>query len=423
MKNSFRYAYFLVPLLVQCCHKEVMQYDQPGKLKISIGMSIQVNEVKENLKSTNGVEDFRVTVCNPAGAEILAFAKASEMPEEISLDAGSYYVVAHSDNNLPAAFDNPYYYGQSDLFTITPLQVQSVSVNCELANTIVSIVYSDNLQQHYSDYSTTVSSSAGSLVFAKGESRRGYFQPLPLDIHVLINYQQADGSPAVKTLTGHIPDPQPKRHYEVHVDAAPGAGSALLQISMNEAEVPVEVVNVSDGPGTASGGDLAPGSLLITEIMYNPSAMTDATGEWFEIYNNTTIQIDLHNLVIRKDNAESHVIGSEVILQPQQYYVLARTDNAVIGNKYVYGTGISLNNTGAVLSVCNYGTDRTNGSVICAVDYGADGFPSGTGASICLDPDLFNPADMILGDSWCTSVSAYQTGDLGTPGEVNDSCD
>ena len=61
------------------------------------------------------------------------------MPEEIELEQGQYYVTAHSNNDLPAAFENPYYYGESVLFTIIPGGQQSVTVNCELANTMITI--------------------------------------------------------------------------------------------------------------------------------------------------------------------------------------------------------------------------------------------------------------------------------------------
>ena len=50
-------------------------------------------------------------------------------------------------------------------------------------------------------------------------------------------------------------------------------------------------------------GILHTGDLLITEIMYDPvyPGMI-LTGEWFEIYNNTGETIDLHHLVIRKND-------------------------------------------------------------------------------------------------------------------------
>jgi hypothetical protein len=129
------------------------------------------------------------------------------MPDTIELEIGNYFVKAHSDNNLPAAFENPYYEGISDIFSVAGNTAQSVQVNCMLANTIVSVVYSDNITGNFLDYTTTVSSSLGSLVYTWDETRLGYFQTLPLEIQVELSYQNPDGSQNNKTISGSIPDP------------------------------------------------------------------------------------------------------------------------------------------------------------------------------------------------------------------------
>jgi len=378
--------------------------------------------VEQNLKSAMGTEDFKVIIYNTSDEEILAFDRAAEMPEVISLETGNYYVAAFSGSDLPAVFENPYYYGKSDVFSIVPNNAQTVVVNCELANSIVTVVYSDNVKSFFSDFSTTVSSVSGSLVYGREESRSGYFRPLPLTIHASLSWQGQDGISKSKELTGSIPDPKPKRKYEVHVNASAGEGSSTLLISVDESPVPVEIVDLTD-PGQETEGVLKSGDLLITEIMYDPTALSDAAGEWFEIYNTTDQTLNLLNLVIVKNGTDRHIIGESVTVSPGSYLVLARTENAVPGDPYVYGTGISLNNTGAILSISNYGTDGTDGSVICSVDYGGQDFPSGTGASIGLNPGSLNITGEATGTSWCVATSVYNTGDNGTPGMSNDRCD
>lgn len=419
--KSYVFACMLA-ILALSCHKEDLGKDKPsGTLKIKVGLYISVGEVKENLKSTSGAEDFKVVIYNSADEAVLEFNKASELPDEIRLETGSYYVTASSDNNLPAAFDNPYYFGRSDTFTITAGGQQSVVVNCELSNTVVAVIYSDQVRNNFSDYSTTVSSSAGSLVFNRTEIRPGYFQPLDLSIQAILTWQKPDGTFESKTLNGTILNPQPRRKYEIHVDAAGGEGISMIVINLNDTLIPVEIVNISDEPvnpdGTINSGDL-----LITEIMYDPTALTDTYGEWIEIYNNTAHPVNLHHLVLSKNATDRHIVSSSITLAPHGYQVFARTESAVTGDKYIYGSSISLNNTGAVLTLSNYGTDGTDGAEICSVNYGGEGFPSGTGASIGLNPSLLNAQSYSLGTSWCVSVSAYSTGDLGTPGALNDNC-
>jgi hypothetical protein len=412
----------MLALLAISCHKDELNRNKPaGILKIKVGLYISVSEVNENLKSTVGTDDFKVVVFNSSDQKVLEFAKASDIPDEIQLETGTYYVTASSDNDLPAAFDNPYYFGKSDLFDITPGGTQTVVVNCELANTVVSVIYSDKVKSGFSDFTTTVASSAGSLIFNKLETRSGYFQPFPLSILATLTWKNPDGTFENKTLTGSIADPKPKRKYEIHVDAAAGAGLSMVMISLDGSAVPVEIVDITDAPDDTEGL-VNPGDLLITEIMYDPTSLPDASGEWFEIYNTTNHAINLQNLVIKKNDTEHHVINAGVSLEPHSYQVLSRTETAVSGSKYIYGTGITLNNTGAILALCNFGTDGTDGNVICSVNYGMDGYPAATGASICLNPESLNEQGEALGTSWCVSTSVYSTGDLGTPGLINDNC-
>ncbi len=412
-------------VLAGSCHKEDQADTEKGLLNINIGLFLNVSEVENQLKSAKTAlappDDFPVAIYDVSDHLVLQFDRASEIPDQVSLDPGQYYISAHSNNNLPAAFDNPYYYGKSDVFSINPGSTTAVTVNCALANTIVSVIYTESLRENYSEYSATVSTSAGSLVYNRDEVRMGYFQPLPINITVHLQYQDNEGATQEKIIIGIIPAPEARKKYEVRVESADVHGTGTFGITVDETTVPVEIVNITDHELPFSG-DFQPGELLITEIMYDPSAIPDAEGEWFEIYNNTNHNVDLYQVVIRRNDTDSHVIGSSIILYPHQYYVCSRNENAVSAEKYIYGTAITLNNTGASLSLNNYGTNGTDGNQICLVNYGADGFPSGTGASIILSPDLFSNSLIGLGSSWCRSSSNYNTGDKGTPGSANDIC-
>jgi len=412
----------LTTLMLSCQQEEPHPQQLKGKLRIDIGVSIRVNEVSSRLKSTQQTEDFKVIVYHADGTVVMAYENVMAMPDTIELEVGDYYVEAHSDNNLPAAFENPYYYGISEFFSITSESVQTVQVTCELANTIVSVNYSENVVSNFIDYLTTVSSSLGSLVYGKDETRLGYFQTLPLEILVELSFQNPDGSPGSKTIAGSIPEPLANRHYAIQVDASPDAGSASFQVLLDETPVQVEVVELGDDPSVPAGA-IAYGSILITEIMYDPSALSDTEGEWFEVYNNTGQPINLQNLVIGRDDINRHLITESIELLPAHYHVFERTLQATEAvNSYVYGSDLTLSNTGATLSLYNEGSESEPGALIFSVNYGEAGFPSGTGASISLSPLFFNAADAISGSAWCTSSSIFATGDAGTPGTANDAC-
>jgi len=206
------------------------------------------------------------------------------------------------------------------------------------------------------------------------------------------------------------------------VDASPDAGAASFQILLDSTEVLVEVIEITDIQGNQQDDIIGYGEILITEIMFDPSALSDTEGEWLEIYNNSDQMLNLQNLILGRDDVNRHTIADPIEISQGAFIILARTDLATDAGSYIYGSSISLTNTGAVLSIYNGGTDGNPGPIIFSVDYGSENFPVCPGASIGLNPDSFNAADAETGTSWCCSTSAYNTGDMGTPGSMNDIC-
>jgi hypothetical protein len=409
--------------LISCQKNEFNPNSETGNLHVNIGLLMRINEVNHGLKSMLQTEDFKVNIFRADGTEAMTFESAGDMPDTIELEIGNYYVEAHSDNNLPAAFENPYYFGVSNVFTISSNIPQSILLNCELANTIVTVAYSDNVMNSFVDYTATVSTELDSLVFSKDETRMGYFQTLPLEIMVELTYLKPDGSDTSKMLSGNIPDPLSNRHYEILIDASINEGIATFQILLDSAEVQVEAVAITDHSNNHQSSAIGYGELLITEIMYNPSALSDTDGEWFEIYNNSDRVVNLKNLVLGRDDSNRHIISDSIELSPAAYFVFKRTELATDATYYyTYGSAITLPNTGAVLSIYNEGTETVPGELIFSVNYGGEFFPDFPGASISLSSNMINAADAIIGTSWCTATSVYSTGDFGTPGLVNEIC-
>jgi hypothetical protein len=141
------------------CQKEEPETQKPkGTLHLDIGVLISVNEKPSLYKAAPVLDEFNVHVYKADNTEVFSFDNVTDMPASLELETGDYYVIAYSDNNLPAEFDNPYYYGLSDPFTISSNVQSEVQVNCQLANSIVSVIYSDNIITNSTAYSATVSS-------------------------------------------------------------------------------------------------------------------------------------------------------------------------------------------------------------------------------------------------------------------------
>ena len=425
MKNSINsailiMAIFATGLLFNSCTKKESNSEKPkGLLKLNVGISVVESTVGSHFKASSA--DFSVKIFNSGDQAVLSYAHVSEVPSSIELQAGSYYAVVSSDNNQPAAFNNPYYYGNSGTFTITAGQTSSVNVTCSLANIMVTVVYSDQVINSFSNYSTTVSNTGGNLAYAKDETRAGYFNAGPLHIESTLTYTDGGGVEQTKTLTGDISNAQTGKHYEIHIDAAPTKGNAVLDVTLNETVV-TEVVNITDN---SNSGNWVPafGDLLITEIMYNPLALSDTEGEWIEVYNNSGHAINLKDLVIRRGSATTfHQISTDVNLAAGAYAVLGRTSTAASHVDYVYPS-INLTNTGDEIIINTYGTTGMDGTIICSVDYSLTGFLTNlNGKSLQLDPSVHDAAEAQIGSNWCASTVTYSTGDYGTPGAANSNC-
>ena len=72
--------------------------------------------------------------------------------------------------------------------------------------------------------------------------------------------------------------------------------------------------------------------IVITEIMQNPSAVSDGAGEWFEILNTGATDINLNGWTISDDDSDSFLIEQDVIVMAGHYAVLSNnSDSATNG--------------------------------------------------------------------------------------------
>lgn len=169
-------------------------------------------------------------------------------------------------------------------------------------------------------------------------------------------------------------------------------------------------------PGAENECDDSDASLVITEIMNNPTAVSDSLGEWFEVLN-TGGDIDLDGFSVQDLDGEKFTIDSTLKVAAGDSAVIARNgDTAVNGGvvaDYDYESQMLLHNTFDEIVI----TD-TKGIQVDAVRYD-DGrtFPDPLGASMQLASVGADNAD---GANWCLSTRRWGAGDFGTPGTLGD---
>ena len=177
--------------------------------------------------------------------------------------------------------------------------------------------------------------------------------------------------------------------------------------------------NSSDTTGNGGGYTAQPGDIVITEIMQNPDAVSDTDGEWFEIYNASSHEIDLNGWIIKDQDSDSHTISQSVVIQPGEYLVLGRNANSAsnggVDVAYQYSSFYLANSADEIWLLLPDGS-----TVIDRVEYdGGPNWPDPTGASMYFDGQWAD--DNNDPQFWKVSQLPWSgsAGDLGSPGFSN----
>lgn len=180
---------------------------------------------------------------------------------------------------------------------------------------------------------------------------------------------------------------------------------------------------------------LLAGQVVITEFLASAVTATDSNGEWIELYNPTTADVDIEGFILGDASKGRHVIfngGEGLTVKPGGYVVLARsaslTDGTGLKPDYVYD-GFTLNNTDDTIQLLN----PDGITIIDAINYGDGkaGWPkTPNGATLQFDAGIYlassaTPVDVSndFGLHWCEGWDPYGDGTRGTPGKPNRSCD
>ncbi len=214
-----------------------------------------------------------------------------------------------------------------------------------------------------------------------------------------------------------------------------------------------DTTDTNDTEEASSGADaLAVGDLVITEIMKNPCGVTgmetqingageeylaisctdpqiaDENGEWFEVMNASGMEINLKGLMVHEvddgdanTEEESFVLTEDVVVPGGAYVIFGVSDdtslNGGVDVDVVYAHGaFGLSNGADSIALSNAD------GILDAVSFNDDAFPDLKGHSLTLSPSMSSASDNDTGSNWCAASSAMPSGDLGTPGTENDTC-
>ncbi len=156
--------------------------------------------------------------------------------------------------------------------------------------------------------------------------------------------------------------------------------------------------------------------LVINEVMADPSAVSDANGEWFELYNTTGAPISIQGYQIASANDAGFTVASAVSVPANGYVVLARVASSAVNGgvtvAYAYGAAVNLINTSDWVSLRDVG-----GATVDSVAWSS--------TTAAKSWSLRNPwvlhTTIVNGAVWQLATTTYGLGDFGTPRAQNNS--
>ncbi|WP_293738859.1 DUF4493 domain-containing protein [uncultured Parabacteroides sp.] len=175
-----------VLVCVSSCDSDRVNAGGTGKLRLSL--SADTTSLKKGINNSTKAAtsdefekflttaDYKIRIVQESDT-VQSYDRFDEMPSEIELKEGAYTMIAYKGNNLPSAFENPYFEGSTD-FTVKADMSTPIDVTCTLGNARVTVDYTDDFKKAYEEYATLLKTSFTSekLEIVKEEQRPAYLQ-------------------------------------------------------------------------------------------------------------------------------------------------------------------------------------------------------------------------------------------------------
>lgn len=219
------------------------------------GSGARYGTITPQLRTTTGVEvvtkaltapaqgAFALTLASADGTYTESWSSIDDYPASMQHIEGDYTASALCGSPEEEGFDKPCFAGSSS-FTIVGNATTPVIIDCALANTGITVAYTDVFRRYFASYSATVTSAAGSeILFAPDESRTAYVKPG--DFAVRVDYAKSNGTTGSKSYT--VSGVEARQLYNISFNVNDGAvGGASISIVFNS-DLPSKDVEIDLG--------------------------------------------------------------------------------------------------------------------------------------------------------------------------------
>lgn len=212
MKKIYLISFLSASLLMTGCSKENpfgpnMSADEGQVLKSALDMSTSDDQIMVT-RAESGVDlsNFKINFIKVGETVVAKGFTYSEMPDVVTLKAGTYTATAELGQDLNAEWENPYYKGASGEFEVKPYEITSFidPIECKLMNIKATIAFDPSLASAMSDDSyveVKVGDNPG-LNFTSAEAnagKAGYFKHTNENTIVATFHGTVNGSEIVES--------------------------------------------------------------------------------------------------------------------------------------------------------------------------------------------------------------------------------
>ncbi len=215
-----------------------------GKISPTVDLDGNVKSSRSRVEAGDiTVNDLSVKLTSADGSYSNTWASVAEFPTDQQFKIGEYTFEAFYGDEYSEGFEKPYFHG-SQTIEVNENVTTPVSLTAELANTMVTIQYTDNFRDYMSAWSAQLHSNGGNYIdYVSTETRPAYLRPG--DVEIYVDYTKQNGKSyrfLAATFTAAA-----KTHYTVTIDLNQDAGAASITVIFDEATVEEPVtINLDD---------------------------------------------------------------------------------------------------------------------------------------------------------------------------------
>lgn len=237
--------------------------DGKGSLSLQVGIDGSVNDAAAVTRGSQAsivpdASELNLKLTKSDGSYAEAWGSVAEFPSDKEFPVGHYTLEAFYGAPDYEGFECPYYYGVTDA-NVTEGAVCEAQLTATLANTMVSIEYTDAFRSYFTAYSTQIHSEGGDFIsFKSDETRPAYIRPGKANVTVSVTKQNGLSA----SIEAADFDTQARHHYHITLDVNDGqTGQGEIVVSFDDSLVTEDVtIDVSD------------------EAMITPAPMVTASG-------------------------------------------------------------------------------------------------------------------------------------------------